>query len=354
MSGTIGPSCATLGRMIGIPLLALGPRRARVLAPRRAAGRSAPRSGATRTERTASPGRSRTEGARRSPRPVAADRAPGQGRRARSTRDGRQDRQLRHSRPQIGLGKADLVTEELVEGGVTRLAVFYYQRPRSRRPGALHARHRHRHRPAAKAVLVASGGAPPTVRRVKAAGITTFTEGATGLPPRQRPARRRTTCSWTCRRWSKTVKAKDSVPPYLPFGPPRDCRGHSRRRGLTALFSGGHSSTWQFRGREVHQHQQLRRASGDRFRPDTVLVLRVRSATPATATRRATRSRRPSSPAPAGDDVPRRPRRARHLEQGRSTRRSSCRPGPGELEVPPGHIWIELVPADGGDVTITK
>src|SRR6187549_3025265 len=29
------------------------------------------------------------------------------------------------SRPQIGLRKADLVTEELVEGGMTRLAAFY-------------------------------------------------------------------------------------------------------------------------------------------------------------------------------------------------------------------------------------
>ena len=29
------------------------------------------------------------------------------------------------SAPQIGLGSADLVAEELVEGGITRLAVFY-------------------------------------------------------------------------------------------------------------------------------------------------------------------------------------------------------------------------------------
>jgi len=30
------------------------------------------------------------------------------------------------SRPQVGLSKADMVVEELVEGGLTRLAVFYY------------------------------------------------------------------------------------------------------------------------------------------------------------------------------------------------------------------------------------
>jgi hypothetical protein len=31
------------------------------------------------------------------------------------------------SSPQVGLSRADLVTEELVEGGMTRLAVFFYQ-----------------------------------------------------------------------------------------------------------------------------------------------------------------------------------------------------------------------------------
>ena len=30
------------------------------------------------------------------------------------------------SQPQIGLSKADMVVEELVEGGLTRLAAFYY------------------------------------------------------------------------------------------------------------------------------------------------------------------------------------------------------------------------------------
>ncbi len=53
------------------------------------------------------------------------------------------------SRPQIGLKQADLITEELVEGGITRLAVFYYQQlPPVAGPGALHARLRHRDRQA--------------------------------------------------------------------------------------------------------------------------------------------------------------------------------------------------------------
>jgi hypothetical protein len=85
------------------------------------------------------------------------------------------------SSPQVGLGKADLVTEELVEGGATRLAVFYYsQLPDQVGPvRSMRATDIGIVQPA-DAVLVASGGAPPTVRRVADAGIKTFTEGATG------------------------------------------------------------------------------------------------------------------------------------------------------------------------------
>src|SRR5688500_2874517 len=85
------------------------------------------------------------------------------------------------SAPQVGLGSADLVAEELVEGGITRLAVFFWtdvpevvgpvRSMRATDIGIVQP---------LDAVLVASGGAPPTVTRVKDAGITTFTEGATG------------------------------------------------------------------------------------------------------------------------------------------------------------------------------
>ena len=51
------------------------------------------------------------------------------------------------SAPQLGLGSADLVVEELVEGGMTRLAVFFYSDiPGDGRPGPLDARQRHRDR----------------------------------------------------------------------------------------------------------------------------------------------------------------------------------------------------------------
>src|SRR4051812_49494159 len=86
-----------------------------------------------------------------------------------------------NSSPQIGLGKADLVTEELVEGGSTRLAVFFYEHtPREVGPvRSMRATDIGIVKPA-KAVLVASGGAPPTRRRIKKAGVTGYTEPSLG------------------------------------------------------------------------------------------------------------------------------------------------------------------------------
>ena len=48
------------------------------------------------------------------------------------------------SQPQVGLSKADLVVEELVEGGLTRLAAFYYSDiPNNAGPDPVDARQRH-------------------------------------------------------------------------------------------------------------------------------------------------------------------------------------------------------------------
>src|SRR3954454_20314727 len=122
------------------------------------------------------------------------------------------------SAPQVGLSKADLVTEELVEGGSTRLAVFFYQRiPRLVGPvRSMRATDIGIVRPA-KAVLVASGGAPPTVHRGKAAGIKAYTEGATGY---QRDTGRRAPYNLFMRlgALAKRTAAKDTVDSYLPFG----------------------------------------------------------------------------------------------------------------------------------------
>lgn len=88
--------------------------------------------------------------------------------------------------PQLGLDAADLVVEEVVEGGVTRLAVMVHsalpdadelvvgpvRSVRSSDVGVVAP---------TQGVLVASGGAGPPVADLQAAGITTVVEGGPGF-----------------------------------------------------------------------------------------------------------------------------------------------------------------------------
>ena len=86
------------------------------------------------------------------------------------------------SRPQIGLRKADLVTEELVEGGLTRLAAFYD----SRLPGVVGPVRSMRAsdigvvKPV-DATIVTSGAARPTIARLRKAGVKFRENGDTGF-----------------------------------------------------------------------------------------------------------------------------------------------------------------------------
>lgn len=84
--------------------------------------------------------------------------------------------------PQLGLDSADVVVEEPVEGGVTRLAVFFHSSVgqtvgpvRSLRSSDVGIA-----KPA-DAVLVASGGAGEALADVEQAGIVTYLEGETGF-----------------------------------------------------------------------------------------------------------------------------------------------------------------------------
>jgi hypothetical protein len=256
-----------------------------------------------------------------------------------------------NSAPQVGLSGADLVTEELVEGGSTRLAVFFYQHTpalvgpvRSMRATDIGIV-----KPAG-AVLVASGGAPPTVRRVAAAHIPTYTEGATGY---ERDAGRTAPYNLFMHldRLAASLKARAPVPTYLPFGAARDLPRGRPAKGLSAVFSGGHTTSWTYAGGH-YTNQNSFAAAGDRFTPDTVLVLRVRVGDAGYRD-------------PAGNPVPETKLTgtgtALLFHGGRVVRASwsktlgstvTLRTKKGRLSVPAGHTWIELVPAHGGRVAI--
>jgi hypothetical protein len=257
------------------------------------------------------------------------------------------------SAPQLGLGKADLITEELVEGGSTRLAVFYYQQvPKVVGPvRSMRATDIGIVKPA-KAALVASGGAPPTVKRIQAAGIDAFTEGAPGYERdtgRQAPYN----LFMHLKKLATKVKAKDTVPSYLPFGSAgKDVAGQPAS-GLDAVFSGGHTTTWTYRGGHYVNENSFA-AEGTQFRPDNVLVLRVKVGDAGYKD-------------PAGNPVPETKftgtGKALLFHGGRVVRGTwkksltstiKLRTKAGELKVPAGHTWVELVPKDGGDVVVKK
>ena len=259
-----------------------------------------------------------------------------------------------NSNPQVGLSKADLVVEELVEGGTTRLAVFYYSQL-SKRVGpvrSMRATDIGIVQPA-DAVLVASGGAPPTVRRVDAAGIKTFTEGATGYV-RDSGRTAPYNLMMDLPRLADSLKQPEPPEDYLPWGEKDDLPKGQAAGSIAAQFSGGRTTNWQFKGGKYENLNSFA-ASGDRFRPDTVLVLRVAVGDAGYKD-------------PAGNPVPETrftgKGDAMVFHGGRLVRGSWSKDGlasplqlstkAGELTVPPGRVWIELVPQNGGNVSFTK
>jgi hypothetical protein len=258
------------------------------------------------------------------------------------------------SSPQIGLSKADLISEELVEGGSTRLAVFYYSKipslvgpVRSMRAtdiGIVQP---------AKAVLVASGGAPPTVRRIRDAHIKTFTEGATGYF-RDNNRRAPYNLFMHLDQLAKTVKGGQAPDNYLPWGSASDFPKGQRATGISAQFSGGHTTIWKYQGGR-YTNVNTHAAAGDQFKPDTVLVLRVKVGD-------AGYKDPAGNPVPETDFTGTGPAMVFH--KGRMVRGTWVKKGynatvglktaAGPLKLPAGHTFIELVPVNGGNVTVTK
>jgi hypothetical protein len=257
------------------------------------------------------------------------------------------------SSPQIGLSSADLVAEELVEGGSTRLAAFFYSRtPRLVGPvRSMRATDIGVVKPA-DGVLVAAGGAPPTVSRIRSARIRTFGEGAPGF---RREAGRSAPYNLfvDLAALARTVPSNGAPRSYLPWGSDEDLPRGAPARGLTATFSGAHSTRWRFRD-DGYANLGSFALAGDRFRPDTVLVLRV-----------------PVGDAgyldPAGNPVPETKLtgqgKALIFHGGRLVRATwskqldttiRLRSSSGEVHMPPGKVWIELVPARTGSVTVSR
>jgi hypothetical protein len=259
------------------------------------------------------------------------------------------------SSPQIGLSKADMVVEELVEGGLTRLAAFYY----SQVPGTVGPVRSMRASDIGivspvKADVVTSGAAPRTIARVKGAGITFFGEGTKGFArnnSRQAPYNLFANLTEV----ASTIKQSEQRPAdYLPWGGEKDMPKGVPAKTIAAQFSGGHTTNWVYRsGGYVNENTYA--ADGDTFPADTVLVLRVQEGDAGYLD-------------PAGNHVPEAKLTGKGaamlFHDGRVVRGTWTKKSPGSsirlatkkgsLAVPAGHTWIELVPAANGNVTFTK
>ncbi len=264
-----------------------------------------------------------------------------------------------NSAPQLGLGSADLIVEELVEGGLTRLAVFFYSEiPRDVGPvRSMRASDIGIVKPAA-GDLVASGGARRTVTRLASAGVSTFTEDASGIgfyrdnrraSPYNLFSHLSVLAAQPGSRWQ--------VPggTYLPFGSSSDFSGDISVRTITATFSGSHTTRWKHTADGWVRPDSFA-TSGNDFVADNVLLLRVRTVDAGYRD-------------PAGNPVPEtelfgtgagvlahgdQAMQITWTKKDKMSELSLTTKDGTAVSLPPGRTWIELVPSGSGSVALGK
>ena len=260
------------------------------------------------------------------------------------------------SAPQQGLGSADLVVEELVEGGLTRLAAFF----QSEIPGKVGPVRSMRASDIGivspvDGAMVTSGAAGVTIGRVKKAGIVYFSERAAKGFSRDQSRSAPYNLFADLKTVAKVAKEAETRPPdYLPWGDADQLPQGQPAGSITAMFSAGHTTSWTFRdGAYVNDNSYAR--EGDEFVADSVLALRVKV-------------RDAGYKDPAGNFVPESvlegKGEAMLFHDGRVVRGAWSKQDlgspielstkAGDLVVPPGHVWIELVPVKTGKVTFGK
>lgn len=269
----------------------------------------------------------------------------------------------RNGAPQNGLDRADLVVEELVEGGLTRLAAFYYSRLPSK---VAHVRSlRTTDIGIASPVagqIVASGGAPRAARRVRNAGLRIFTESNPGFSRDGKAAPYNVVVN--LKRLSSAAKNGSIPGPYLNWTPqdadespgsdPTDSASPAepkKTKWASVRFSNSTATNWGFSdGRWTRKNGFA--AAGQDFAADTLIVMFCR------VTDAGYRD-------PGGSAVPETvvegSGRAVVLHDGTATEATWDKPGldstisfetkDGQpLTIEPGKVWLEMVPNDKGRI----
>ncbi len=176
--------------------------------------------------------------------------------------------------PQQGVGQADMVVEELVEGGYTRLAGFYYSKlpelvgpVRSMRASDIGIVS------PVGAKIITSGAASQTIARIQGAGIQFFQEGAKGT---FRDTGRRAPHNLMANVQeigSGLAEPEKKVKNYFAFGDASALPRGKKASTISASF-GARTTDWNWDG-TAYQPQNSFEADDDQFTPDTVLALTV-------------------------------------------------------------------------------
>jgi hypothetical protein len=178
--------------------------------------------------------------------------------------------------PQYGLGSADFVTEELVEGGITRFAVFFYSTLPTK-SGPIRST-RLTDIALAKplgAQIVTSGGAPVTISGVQQAGIPLITMSN----PHVRRVQDGThdylhSVEADLQALGNEANQPSATPrTLLPCGV---FKGAGSATNISVTFSGTSTSRWSYAGGQYTMTNGSM-AAGDVFHPKTIIVVKVKT-----------------------------------------------------------------------------
>lgn len=249
--------------------------------------------------------------------------------------------------PQVGLSQADLVIEELVEGGMTRLAAFYHSRlPKAVGPvRSVRTTDIGLTSPTGGA-LVASGGAGRVLDQMESADVTVLREGNSEAFERDddRPVPYNVMANLR-QAASEAADLPAPAEPYLPWGTQQQPDGDAVEE-VTAEFSPAQTTRWTWDGSAWQREPELAK---DAFVPAAVLVLRVRT-------------RDAGYQDPSGNPVPETILTGKGKAtllvdgtaiEGRWSKADAASPFELEsangnaMEMPQGKTWIELVPMSG-------
>lgn len=256
----------------------------------------------------------------------------------------------RSARPQRGVGAADLVVEELVEGGATRLAAFYQTSyPDEIGPiRSMRATDIGIVPEADDTLIVTSGAAQRTITRIVDAGLHYVEEGSVGFyraSGRVMPYNLFADLSTI----ADTVDGDGLRPEdYLPWGEHAAYAQGTAATGIDVVFSRDHTTSWSFEGGR-YGIENSHAASDDEFVADTVVTLEV-DVVDAGYRDPAGNAVPESVLEGSGDAVVFHEGRAVEATWSKASLSAPIQLTTADgaaLTVPPGRTWIELVPTTG-------